>query len=82
MKSRPGLHVEWVDNEAVVLDERDTQLHYLNSSAATVFALIAELGFDEAVASLRESYGETPFENGEFAELVSQMVEKGLLVDD
>ena len=82
VKSRPGLHVEWVDDEAVVLDEESTRLHYLNSAAAAVFALIAEFGFDQAVERVRASFGDKPFENGEFDALVADMVDKGLLVDD
>ena len=82
VKSRPGLYVEWVDDEAVVLDEESTRLHYLNPAAAAVFALISEFGFDQAVERVRASFGDKPFENGEFDALVADMVDKGLLLDD
>ena len=82
MRAAEGLHVEWVDEEAVVLDEDNTQLHYLNSSAATLYALIQEVGFDEALDELRRKYGDGPFDAGEISTLVEEMVAKGLLVDD
>lgn len=82
MRAADGLHVEWVDEEAVVLDETNTQLHYLNSSAATLYALIQELGFEGAMKEMRTSFGDGPFDAGEIDALVEEMMAKGLLVDD
>jgi hypothetical protein len=77
----PGLHVEWVGDEAVVLDTDTKELHYLNTPAAIAFALIEEKGYPEALAQLRARFtGETIDEDVE--KLVAEMVERGLLVDD
>ncbi len=76
------MHVEWVEDEAVVLDEDNTQLHYLNSSAAQVYALVEELGFEAAMKELRSRHGDAPFDSGEMDVLVEEMKAKGLLVDD
>jgi hypothetical protein len=77
----PGLHVEWVGDEAVVLDTQTKELHYLNTTAAIAFALIEEKGYPEALAELRTRFtGETVDEDVE--KLVADMVAKGLLVDD
>ena len=82
MRVADGVHVEWVEDEAVILDEDNTQLHYLNSSAAQVYALVEELGFDEAMQELRSRHGAAPFDSGEIGALIEEMTAKGLLVDD
>jgi hypothetical protein len=80
MKPAPGKHVEWVDQEAVVLDTESREIHYLNPPAAVAYALILEHGYDEAMAQLKQSFGtESDFEK-EVAALVDEMVERGLLV--
>ena len=75
------MHVEWVDNEAVVLDPESSELHYLNTPAALVFALIQEHGFEGGLRALHDSQGVSA-EDQEIQELLGEMVEKGLLVDD
>lgn len=82
MRAADHLHVEWVGDEAVVLDESATQLHYLNSSAATLWALIQESGFEGGLERLRATFGDAPFEAGEVEAAIQEMQEKGLLVDD
>ena len=81
MRARDDVHVEWVDNEAVVLDPESSELHYLNTPAALVFALIQEHGFEDGLRALHESQGVSA-EDHEVRELLDEMVEKGLLVDD
>jgi hypothetical protein len=76
------MQVEWVDDEAVVLDPESGQVHYLNSSAAFVYASILEHGFDEAVARLQRSQGTTPGFAEELSTLLDGMKEKGLILDD
>jgi hypothetical protein len=76
------MHVEWVDDEAVVLDTETRQLHYLNGPAALVYGLIQELGFEDGVAQLKERVGDVPNLDQQVDELVGDMVEKGLLIAD
>lgn len=81
MRARDDVHIEWVDNEAVVLDPQTSELHYLNSPAALVFALIQEHGFEGGLQALEGSQGVSG-EDPEVKELLAEMVEKGLLVND
>lgn len=80
MRAAEGFHVEWVDDEAVVLDPETGKIHYLNTSAALLYALILEHGYEAARAELSATYGiEAPPE--EIEATVGDMVERGLLVD-
>ncbi len=81
VRARDDVHIEWVDNEAVVLDPQTSELHYLNSPAALVFALIQEHGFEAGLHALEGSQGVSG-EDPEVKELLAEMVEKGLLVND
>ena len=76
-----GLHVEWVEDEAVVLDEGGDRLHYLNSSAALFFALVQEFGFELALSHMRERFGDDLFADGSIDALVEDMKDRGLLID-
>ncbi len=76
------MYVEWVEDEAVVLNRESGELHYLNGSAALVFALIKEHGFDGAMKDVRVRFGSTEEIDGDLAKLVSDMKEKGILVDE
>jgi hypothetical protein len=77
----PGVHVEWVGDEAVVLDPKSGQLHYLNPPAALVFALITEMGYHGALEQLNRSHGHVSELLGDVQRLVHDLQEKGLLVD-
>ena len=81
MRLAPGLHVEWVGDEAVVLNEETKELHYLNPTAAIAYALIAENGYPNALEELRTRFDGASIDE-EIEQLVADMVEKGLLVDD
>lgn len=80
MQAPEGFHVEWVDDEAVVLDPKTGTLHYLNPQAAVVYALMLELGVEAALQQLRESFG-TESVAGDLETLVAEMTDKGLLLD-
>jgi hypothetical protein len=80
MRAAPGIHVEWVDNEAVVLDPTTQELHYLNATAAVVYALILEHGVEQAVATVLETIDGV--DRDELDDLLAGMRESGLLVDD
>ena len=75
------MHIEWVEDEAVVLDEEGERLHYLNSSAAVFFALVHEFGFDQALTEMRKRFGARLFEDGSIDALIEDFVDRGLLID-
>lgn len=81
MKVAPHLHVEWVEDEAVVLDTRESRLHYLNSSAALVYALIEEHGYDNALLFLEEMAARQPDIKRDLPGLIEDMVDRGILLD-
>lgn len=81
MKIADTMYVEWVEGEAVVLNRESGELHYLNGTAALVFALIQEHGFDEGMAEVRERFGSSEKVEGDLGALVDDMKEKGILVD-
>lgn len=81
MRVAEGMHVEWVGHEAVVLDEKRGNLHHLSPSAALVYALILEHGFDAGLDKLRTAY-ELPIEaESDVKVLLDDLLAKGLLVD-
>ena len=81
MRPADGKHVEWIDDEAVVLDPSTEELHYLNGPAALVYALILEHGFDRGLKEVRSIYGtENEIEKG-IADCLEGLADKGLLVD-
>jgi hypothetical protein len=82
VKAAADIHVEWVEGEAVILDPRSGELHYLNESAALLFALIQEIGFSAAIAELTERFSDLPNFPAELDAVVADMVAKGLLVDE
>jgi hypothetical protein len=82
MRLADGKHVEWVDEEAVVLDSDTGDLHYLNGPAAKVYALIGEYGYDKGLQELQKLHGQQPNFQAELDDVLKDMVEKGLLVDD
>lgn len=82
MKVADGKHVEWVDEEAVVLDAETGDLHYLNGPAAKVYALIGEYGYDKGLEELAKQHGTEPNFQAELDDVIKDMVEKGLLVED
>ena len=81
MQAAPGLHVEWVDDEAVVLNPASSELHYLNPSAALVFALVLEYGFEEAMSRVESTFNESTELEEELEGLIAELVKKGLLTD-
>ena len=82
MHVAPEVHIEWVDDEAVVLNSETGELHYLNVAAALALALIAEHGLEGAAAEVKTKYSDDAQRaEAEFSELVQEMVDKGLLVE-
>ena len=82
MRIAEGKHVEWVDQEAVVLDADSGDLHYLNGPAAKVYALIGEFGYEKGLEELARQHGDQPNFKEELDDVLKDMVAKKLLVDD
>lgn len=64
-----------------MLDPESGQLHYLNPPAALVFALIGEVGYEQALEELRRSYGHVSALAEDVRGVVNDLREKRLLVD-
>lgn len=62
----------------MVLEQASGQLHYLNPPAALLLALIEEEGYDSAVESLTERFGDI---SKDIEGITSDMLAKGILVD-
>ena len=77
MEATPGMHVEWVGDEAVVLDPSNGHVHYLNPPSALFYGLVLEHGFDGALDRLRTLHPEAP--EDDIHEIVEQMTAAGLL---
>jgi hypothetical protein len=75
-----GLHVEWVEGEAVVLNPRGGKLHYLNGPAAAIYALILEYGFEKGMEELIRLRGEDRPVDDDVDEFIDSMVDAELLV--
>ena len=78
MRLAANAHIEWVDDEAVVLNQETGQLHYLNSSAAVILAVVIEYD-DQALDKLIELYGDNPEMREEYGKVLGDLVEKNLL---
>ena len=78
IRATNDLHVEWVQDEAVVLDPASGELHYLNPAAAVVYALILEHGYERAMTEVATMADAVALQKA-LPELIDQMIEKGLL---
>ena len=81
MRAADNRTIEWVDDEAVVLDPETGELHYLNAPAALIFGLILEHGFEGAMEQARTMFSGEPAFEKDLPGLLEDMVERGLLVD-
>lgn len=75
------MHVEWVDDEAVVLDAETGRIHYLNPPAALFYALTLEHGYEAALGQLQETFGPEKVST-DVAALTDDMVARGILIDE
>lgn len=83
MRSAPNVHVEWVGDEAVVLNQATNELHYLNPQSALIYALLLEYGMPDAVKELQNRVDGRPDDlRQEVEKLVLTFLGKGLLVQD
>ena len=81
MRVAPGLHVEWVDDEAVILHPETKELHHLNGPAALAFALMSEHGVTRGLEELRSSHGHAASFEDDVAQLLEELTAKGLLLE-
>ena len=80
MQMPPGIHVEWVDDEAVVLNEKTSELHYLNPESALVYALLLEFGMPRALEEAsRRMETSTEQVHAYVHDLIETFVAKGIL---
>ena len=82
MRAAEGVHIEWVDEEAVILDPETERLHYLNPTTALFYALILESGYNQAVIEMGDRFSDVEELQGELERVTAQLVEEGLLTDD
>jgi hypothetical protein len=75
----PGLQVEWVQGEAVVLDPTTAKVHYLNGPAALAYALIGEYGYERGVQEFHDRFREREGVDEELSSLLEDMLQQGLL---
>jgi hypothetical protein len=80
MRPADGLHVEWIEDEAVVLDTATEQFHYLNPPAALLYALILEHGFEHGLEELRRIYGGERDIHEDVTQCLESLAERGILV--
>ena len=79
----PGIHVQWVDDEAVVLNEENGELHYLNAQSALIYALLLEFGMPETIHEVcKRIDGPTDQIEPEVYRLIETFAEKGILMKD
>ena len=82
MKGAPDLHVEWVGEEAVVLNEKTSELHYLNPQSALVYALVLEHGMPGALVEVLKRIDGPEHEIRRDVDiLIASFFAKGLLMD-
>lgn len=82
MRVAGELHVEWVNDEAVVLDGATGNIHYLNPPAALAFALLQEHGFERGVAEITSRIEQSEGNPAELEHLLQEMIDKRLILDD
>lgn len=82
MKLAPGVHIEWVDQEAVILDQDKSLLHHLNPTAALVVAYIDEYGYTDGRRMIEERFAIENQGSEELEELLLKLIAQGLLVND
>lgn len=74
--------MEWVEDEAVVLNEATKELHYLNPQSALIYALLLEYGLPAAVTHACERIDGPAREiEEEVRKLAQSFLEKGLLTE-
>ena len=83
MKPKPGLAIESVDGEAIVLDQEAGQVHQLNESAALVWNGLGEgQTADEIATSLCGAFGiEHEQAVSDVQAVIAQFQELGLIVE-
>ncbi len=74
------VYVEWVGDEAVVLNQSTGELHYLNPPAAAVLALLLEHGVERGVHEVVGHFDLAADAQEELAALLEDMAARGIVV--
>jgi hypothetical protein len=82
MRLAEGVHIQWIGDEAVALNEETGYLHYLNSTAAVILALVLEYGSEEAAARLSATYEDEHALEHDMTAVLDDLRDKELLVED
>jgi hypothetical protein len=81
MQLADGVHIQWIGDEAVALNEETGLLHYLNSTAAVILATVLEHGESEATILLSKAYGDERAMARDMSAVLDVLRDKGLLVE-
>ena len=72
--------MQWVDGEAVAVNETTSEVHYLNPQSALIYALLLEFGMPEAVdEACARIQGPREEIRAQIDHLIETFREKGLL---
>lgn len=71
--------MEWIDDEAVVLDVASGELHYLNPPAALAYGLFLEYGVESGLKNLFRTRDVRWRQRKEVRKLLDDMLVRGLL---
>lgn len=82
MQLADGVHIQWIGDEAVALNEQSGHLHYLNSMAALILATVLEHGEKEGAVILAKAYGDQRPIAEDMATVLGELRDKGLLIED
>ncbi len=81
MTADDHVYAEWMANEAVVLNRRTGELHYLNPVAAAVLAFVQEHGYERGVREAAAHFALDDAGRAELDALLEEMEETGILTD-